>query len=181
MIENWSGGVYQGGLLCSINFTFSTSFIMCPFYLSLQYFSLWKASAPVFPLIDGVLREKTFLTLCKIRHCCLKLLWGILYWQALSSMISLPLTQTHTRSHTHARTHRGITKPSKEVWHAFVRTFFVSRDQGTLCRGGCPCSVSPLSPYIPKLHLSLSQPSNGRAFRCWPYRVEVKARSGICC
>lgn len=85
------------------------------------------------------------------------LLWGIQYQQGLSFMISLPLTDKHTHKLRYKET---------QVWHAFVQTFFVSREQGTLCRGGCPCSVSALSPYIPKPHLSLNQPSNGSAFRC---------------
>lgn len=61
-------------------------------------------------------------------------------------------------SHTHTQAHR-YTETSKGAWHAFVGTCFVSREQGTLCRGVCPCtaesfvSLHPQAPPLPRLTL----------------------------
>lgn len=121
--------------------------------------------------INVGLRGEMYITLCRRSHY-LNMLRGVLY-QQLQSFLST----AYRTSNTHTQ---GMINPAPRVWCAFVRTLFVSREQSCMQRS-CPCSVSPLSPHIPKLHLSLRQPSNGRAFRCWPYRVEVKARSGICC
>lgn len=83
------------------------------------------------------------MTHCKIRYCSDKLLWGIhsqqrfLFYDWLAPdffSLSLSLSHTHTHAHRYAVT-------SKEVWHAFVGTCFVSREQGTLCRGVCPCTA----------------------------------------
>lgn len=128
---------------------------MCLFYLSPQLFSSWTVTAAVFPLIDAVLREETFLTLYKIRHCCLNLLQGILYQQVLSFMIASPLMHTHIHAHKHTQV---TTNPSKEVWHAFVRTFFCQQGAGNSMQRRLPLlceSFVSLHPQAPPL----SQPA----------------------
>ena len=133
-----------------------------------------------FPLPDAATREETFLTLCRIRHCCLNLLRGdtvpvsALLFDFLSSARAQAHTHTHTHTHarTHARTHThthtqtqththtGITNPGKEVWHAFVRTFFCQQGAGNSMQRRLPLLCeSFVSPHPPgSTSLSASPP-----------------------